>query len=63
MDNPMIELAAALLLWIGINSSYDTMNMDPPDIFEIAPLQITAAAYIDNPEMIPEGRVDSRIFA
>lgn len=52
-----------LLSWIGANSSYDTAKVFPPDIIEMSPIEITAEAYTDNPELIPEGRVDDRVIA
>lgn len=59
----MIELATALLVWIGANSSYDTANIYPPDIIEMTPLEITAESYTDSLEMIPMGRIDDRFIA
>ncbi len=38
-------------------------KMNPPDIVEMTPVRITAEGYTDNPEIIPEGRVDDRFKA
>ena len=37
--------------------------MHPPDIIELTPVGITAEAYTDNPEIIPEGHIDDRFMA
>lgn len=56
-------LAAALMVWIGDNSSYDTRGLPLPDIVEMTPEELTAEAYRDNPEILPPDGVDERLFA
>jgi len=59
----MDKLAMVLLTWISTNTSYDTSTINPPRIIEMTPTQITAEAYSDSPHLIPESRVDDRVFA
>lgn len=59
----MDKLAIALLSWIGANSSLDTAGVHSPKIIEMTPIEITAEAYTDNLELIPESRIDDRILA
>ena len=41
----MEALVASLMLWIGANSAYDTMNMPPPEIQIMSPAQLTEEYY------------------
>ena len=59
----MDKLALVLLSWISANTSYETANVDPPIVIEMTPIEITAEAYTDNPNLIPESRIDDRVMA
>ena len=59
----MNGLATALMAWIAANSTYDTAIMPIPEIVLMTPIELTAEAYSDTPDLIPDSRVDDRVLA
>lgn len=56
-------LIGSLLMWIASNSTYDTSNIQQPDVLLVSAHEITAEYYSEAPERAPTGEIDPRIKA
>ena len=56
-------LVGSLLVWIASNSTYDTSNIDQPNVLLVTAEEITAEYYSEAPEYAPASGIDPRIKA
>ena len=56
-------LVGSLLVWIASNSTYDTSNLEQPNVLLVSAEEITAEYYSDAPEYAPDSGIDPRIRA
>jgi len=57
------KLVALLMIWIAENSGYVTASLPAPEVVEMSPREQTLEAYGGDPEAVPEGGIDDRIFS
>jgi hypothetical protein len=59
----MNDLLAALMLWIGANSTYVTADLPLPAVVPMSARELTQEAYGNVPQLVPDGGIDERLLA